>query len=73
MSDQWASQYLGHWPTPTMSQRDYEQTRGCPDRSYHCSCCGFCPVRLEREHRAAEHDRKRRDWRHNRWGDRGWR
>ena len=64
---EWARQYLQEWPMPTMSREDYEKTRGCPDRREDCPCRGACPVRLEREARAAEHDRKRR-----RWGDRGW-
>jgi radical SAM superfamily enzyme YgiQ (UPF0313 family) len=71
VSEEWARQYLQEWHMPTMSQESYEKTRGCPHRRHDCKCCGFCPVAMEREYRAMEHDRKRRDWRHR--DDRGWR
>lgn len=56
--------YLQSWLMPTMSQEEYEATRGCPNRAPDCTCCGvFCPVVLERQYRARLHDQSRRDWR----------
>ena len=58
--------YEQSWPMPTMSREEYEETRGCKDRSVSCPCYGQCPVRMKRIFDAKEHDAKRRDWRHNR-------